>query len=69
MFLFTMAFNYKFLLATLTEHGWATAEMSRPDADRMLNGQSLEPNLWVRFSLLGGLIVLVLLFFASLLSH
>lgn len=69
MFLFTAAFGYKFLLATLTDHGWATAQLSRSDADLMLNGQPLQPTLWARFSLLAGIIVVALVILVSSLLH
>jgi hypothetical protein len=65
MFLLTAAYNYKFLLATLTEHGWATAEISGPDASRLLNGQVLQPGLWARFSLLAAVGVAALLIIGS----
>lgn len=47
------------MLSTLTEAGWANRTISQADAQQLLGGQSLEPSPWDRFSLIGGVVLLI----------
>ena len=52
MFVFSLAFGYRYELATATPQGWLTRPLADEQAQQMLGGEHLMPNLWRRFSLL-----------------
>ncbi|MEI2731580.1 MAG: hypothetical protein V9G08_06180 [Dermatophilaceae bacterium] len=68
MFAFTMTHGYTYLLATLTDQGWATRPISTPEAQQILGAQPLAPSTWKRFSLFGLLGVIALLVAFSVLT-
>ena len=68
MFAFTMTYGYTYLLATLTDQGWATRPISTPEAQQILGAQPLAPSTWKRFSLFGLLGVIALLVAFSVLT-
>ena len=68
MFIFTVTFRYSYLLATLTEQGWAHRKITQEEALGLLGGQSLTPSWWKRYSLwvlLGAIVALVVLLAVS----
>ncbi|MFD1716221.1 hypothetical protein [Georgenia deserti] len=70
MFIFSVAFKYRYELATATPQGWATRPVSDEEALQALGGEHLMPNLWRRFSLwllLAGIVGAIV--FANLFSY
>ncbi len=64
-FLFTVVYRSSFMLATMTEHGIASRDMSRVEAEALLSGAPLQPGLWRRFSLLAGIVAVLLIALGS----
>ncbi len=59
-----------FLLATMTHAGWAHRGLSTSDAETLLDGRPLLPSAWERFSLVAGVLALVVFALgSSLLRH
>ena len=67
MFLFTTTWGYRYAVATATDQGVATRQISDHEARQLLGGQDLRPSLWKRFSIfvLLGVILLFVLVNAS----
>ncbi|GAA4419338.1 hypothetical protein GCM10023169_09900 [Georgenia halophila] len=51
MFIFSVAYRYRYQLATATPQGWAARSVSDDEALQMLGTRPLVPNLWRRFSI------------------
>lgn len=51
-FVFSVAFNYTYTLATKSEQGWHHKAITKEEAKQLLNGEELKPHWWWRFSLL-----------------
>ncbi|MDQ6715953.1 MAG: hypothetical protein M3Z83_07580 [Actinomycetota bacterium] len=71
IFFLTLApIGSSFLLATMTDAGWAHRELSTSDAETLLDGRPLLPSAWERFSLVAGILAIVLFALgSSLLRH
>lgn len=52
-FFFTVAWNRRFILARLTENGWATQAIAEEQAAQLCGGEAPDIHPWWRFSLLG----------------
>lgn len=50
-FAFTVAWDRRFILARLTENGWATQEVDESQAAQLCGGQAPDIHPWWRFSL------------------
>ncbi|BBH16866.1 hypothetical protein Back2_11530 [Nocardioides baekrokdamisoli] len=68
-FIFRVAFKGQFVRATLTEQGWAQQEVDKVEAARLLNGRTLHPSPWDRFSLIGVAVVVAIIVAVSSSSH
>lgn len=51
MFLFTVAWGAKYVLAQWTEQGWATSLITREDATLLNHGITPDINVWWKYSL------------------
>ena len=51
MFLFTTTWGYRYAVATATEQGWATRNVTDEEALQLLGGVELRPSPWKRFSI------------------
>ena len=63
MFLFTTTWGYRYAVATATDQGIATRQISEAEARQLLGGGDLRPSLWKRFSifvLLGAILLFVI---------
>lgn len=61
------AFGRHYLLATPTEQGWATIDLTQDQAQSLLPGQPLpQPHPWDRFSLLGFVVLIAVFIFGSM---
>lgn len=52
LWLFTIAFKFRYSLATSTESGWAVRDISEEEAAAMCGGTAPKPAFWWRWSLL-----------------
>lgn len=59
-FVFSVAFSYKYVLATLSEQGWHHKPITKEEVDALLKGEKFQPNWWWRYSLFGLLGVVAL---------
>lgn len=53
MFIFTVAWGAKYVLAQWTEQGWASAEIMREEATMLNQGITPDIHWWWKYSLLG----------------
>jgi hypothetical protein len=53
MFVFTVAWGAKYVLAQWTEQGWATSNITREEAAALNHGITPDINPWWKYSLLG----------------
>jgi hypothetical protein len=51
MFIFSLAFGYKYSIATPSDKGWHYKDITAEEAQRLMAGEVLQPNWWIRYSL------------------
>ena len=50
-FVFSVAFNYTYTLATKSAQGWHHKSITKEEAERLLAGAEFKPHWWWRYSL------------------
>lgn len=60
-FIFSFAWGGQYLLATLTDAGWAQRSVTKEEALSLMGGDDLQPPLWRRYSLPAVIVLLVLI--------
>lgn len=60
-FVFRASWGGQYVLLTNTEAGWAQRAITNQEAEQLLGGHKLEPDLWNRFSLYAAVAVVVVI--------